>query len=165
GRAGPPASAGHHRLRPPRPRCQRRGAAALRRDHRGRAARLAPPGAAAQPDGRPASPAAALRALITGDSPDPAGPGGAQDRIPGPEPARAAEIRRLTPGGYRWCSEGEPPARAAGLPAPLAPLGQVRPLGPERGVLAVAGIDPGAIGQDGEHPLLQVVHELAETLG
>ena len=34
-----------------------------------------------------------------------------------------------------------------GLPAPLAPLGQVRPLGPECGVLPVSRIDPGAVRQ------------------
>ncbi len=101
GRAGPPAPAGHHRLRRSQPGCQRRRAAALRRDHRGRAAGLAPPGVTAQPDGGHASPARALRALITRDSPDPARRGCAQDRIPGPEPARAAEIRRLTQRRYR----------------------------------------------------------------
>src|SRR6202044_433341 len=50
------------------------------------------------------------------------------------------------------------------LPAAGAPFGDVRALGAERGVLAVAGVDPGAVGQLAEHPLLEVVHELAEPL-
>jgi hypothetical protein len=45
------------------------------------------------------------------------------------------------------------------LPAALAPLGQVRPLGPERGVLPVPRIDPGAVRQPVEdlrhHALVQ----------
>jgi hypothetical protein len=46
-----------------------------------------------------------------------------------------------------------------GLPAALAPLGQVRPLGPERGVRPVPRIDPGAVRQPVEdlrhHALVQ----------
>ena len=46
-----------------------------------------------------------------------------------------------------------------GLPAALAPLGQVRPLGPERGVGPVPRIDPGAVRQPVEdlryHALVQ----------
>lgn len=46
-----------------------------------------------------------------------------------------------------------------GLPAPLAPLFQVRPLGAERGVLPVSRIDPGAVRQPVEdlrhHALVQ----------
>jgi hypothetical protein len=45
------------------------------------------------------------------------------------------------------------------LPAPLAPLFEVRPLGPERGVLPVSRIDPGAVRQPVEdlrhHALVQ----------
>jgi NADPH:quinone reductase len=50
------------------------------------------------------------------------------------------------------------------LPASGAPLRHVRALGSDRGVLAVTGVHPGAVRQLGEHPLLEVVHELAEPL-
>ena len=38
------------------------------------------------------------------------------------------------------------------LPAALFPLGQVRPLGAQRGVVAVAGVDHRRIVVDVEHP-------------
>jgi hypothetical protein len=46
-------------------------------------------------------------------------------------------------------SRGHHPALGDGdcLPAALAPLRQVRPLGPQGGVTAVAGVDPGRVGQ------------------
>src|SRR3954462_6616176 len=46
---------------------------------------------------------------------------------------------------------------AARLPAALAPLRQVRALGAEGGVLAVAGIEPGAVRVNTEQALLDVV--------
>ena len=49
------------------------------------------------------------------------------------------------------------------LPAPVSPLLQVRPFVAERCVLAVTRVDPRAVRQRPEHPLLKVVHELAET--
>jgi hypothetical protein len=48
------------------------------------------------------------------------------------------------------------------LPATGAPLGDVRALGAERRVLAVTGVDPCAVRQLTEDPLLQVVHERVE---
>ena len=40
----------------------------------------------------------------------------------------------------------------------------MRALNAERGVLAVPRVHPGAVRQLGEHPCLEVIHELAETL-
>src|SRR5260370_2828689 len=51
-----------------------------------------------------------------------------------------------------------------GLPAAGAPLGHMGPLHAERGVLAVARVDPGPVRQRAEHPLLEGVHPLAEPL-
>src|SRR5215472_8274053 len=51
------------------------------------------------------------------------------------------------------------------LPAAGAPLGNVRALHTDCGVLAVAGIHPGAIRQFGEDPLLEVGDQAAEPLG
>ena len=36
---------------------------------------------------------------------------------------------------------------ASSLPAPLAPLSEVRPLGAEGRVVAVAGVEPGVVGE------------------
>src|SRR5260370_38626219 len=49
-----------------------------------------------------------------------------------------------------------------GLPAAGAPFGYVGALHAECGVFAVAGVDPGPVRQRAEHPLLEVVHPLAE---
>jgi hypothetical protein len=51
-----------------------------------------------------------------------------------------------------------------GLPAPLSPLLQVRPLGAEGGVAAVAGVDPGLVGQDVEHLRGDITKKRGETL-
>jgi len=56
-----------------------------------------------------------------------------------------------------------------GLPAALAPLGQMRPLRPERGVLAVSRVHPGAVGQRAEdlrhHAVVQRGEALRVLLG
>src|SRR3954454_243463 len=49
-------------------------------------------------------------------------------------------------------------------PAALAPLREVWALGAQRGVLAVPGIDPRVVRQDGEDPLLDVVDQAGEAL-
>src|ERR1019366_2725675 len=60
---------------------------------------------------------------------------------------------------------GPPPAGPPPpLPAAGPPLGRVRALRAEHRVVPVARVDPGAVRQLGEHPLLQVVHELGEPL-
>ena len=51
----------------------------------------------------------------------------------------------------------------ADLPAALAPLREVRPLGAERRVVAVAGVEPGVVGQPVEDLGLDLVDELLRT--
>src|ERR671910_6263 len=51
-----------------------------------------------------------------------------------------------------------------GSPASSAPLSELRSLGADRGVLAVAGIDPGVVRQRAEQPLLDVVDQAGEVL-
>jgi hypothetical protein len=53
---------------------------------------------------------------------------------------------------------------AALLPAALAPFGQVRALGPERGVAAVARVNPGRVGQPPEQLLRDAVVQRLEPL-
>ncbi len=50
------------------------------------------------------------------------------------------------------------------LPAPFAPLPEVRPLLAEDGVVAVPGVEPRLVGQLVEHPRLQVTHQRPEVL-
>ena len=71
---------------------------------------------------------------------------------------------RLRHPGQRAPAAAPSPRPAARSPSPGAPLLNVRALGAQRGVLAVARVHPGAVGQRAEHPFLQVVHELAEPL-
>jgi DNA-binding transcriptional ArsR family regulator/uncharacterized protein YndB with AHSA1/START domain len=51
------------------------------------------------------------------------------------------------------------------LPAPVAPLAQVRPFHAERGVLAVPGVDPGGVGHRVEQPVDHVGEQRGEVLG
>src|SRR6478735_8054249 len=51
------------------------------------------------------------------------------------------------------------------LPASCAPLGEVRALGAQRGVLPVPRVDPRVVRQDVEDPLLDVVDQAGEALG
>src|SRR4051812_35684194 len=54
--------------------------------------------------------------------------------------------------------------RAPDLEAAFAPLGQCGSLGAERRVLAVAGIDPGLVGEPAEQLVLHVVDQRVEVL-
>jgi len=58
----------------------------------------------------------------------------------------------------------ETPRVQACSPAALTPFRHVRPLDPEVGVAAVAGVDHGVVRQYVEHALLQVVHQRVEVL-
>src|SRR6185437_7890590 len=73
--------------------------------------------------------------------------------------ARPTSPPPTTTASYRACT-----AAARPVPSPAAgpPLGHVRALHAERGVLAVARVHPGAVGQLGEDSVLQVADELAE---
>src|SRR3954447_10888906 len=62
------------------------------------------------------------------------------------------------------CVLGMAPPVVGGYQAALAPLPEVRALGAQRGVLAVPGVDPRVVRQDGEEPLLDVVDEAGEPL-
>ena len=53
----------------------------------------------------------------------------------------------------------EATGRRLALPAPLAPLGQVRVLGAEGGVAAMPREDPGRVGQPIEHLRLHAVEQ------
>jgi hypothetical protein len=64
-----------------------------------------------------------------------------------------------------WSAAGGPCHSApSGSATSGAPLLEVRALGAQRGVLAVAGVDPGLVRQGAEDPLLDVVDEAGEPL-
>ena len=78
--------------------------------------------------------------------------------------SRARDISRwesARSGGSSRTSSGWP---SSTLPAAGAPLGQVRTLGAERRVVAVARVEPRVVRQRAEHPLLDVVDERGEVL-
>src|SRR6266567_3288440 len=56
------------------------------------------------------------------------------------------------------------PHAVSWLPAAGAPLGDMRALGADGGVPAMAGVDPGAVRQLGEDAILEIGDELAESL-
>jgi hypothetical protein len=51
------------------------------------------------------------------------------------------------------------------LPAPRAPLREVRPLGPQRGVVAVARMDNGGVVETVENLAFKIIHQRREILG
>ena len=94
--------------------------------------------------------------------------GGRLDPAPGtagPAPVVVPVVRgRRTVGGYR---SGRVRSRLVpcwgGSPAAGAPLGERGALGAERGVLAVAGVEPGLVGQPVEELVLDVVDQRREV--
>src|SRR5512133_1581696 len=84
-----------------------------------------------------------------------------------PNTLRSARRRMAGSAGARVTSpsvRGRPqrPGPRPALPAALAPLGEVRALRADRGVAAVAGIEPGLVGQPLEDLGLDLVDELGE---
>src|SRR5688572_3051842 len=73
----------------------------------------------------------------------------------------------------RWPRAGTrslPPARAAGqymgeLPAPLTPLGEMRSLRAQRGVVSVAGVHHGVVVETVEDLTFKIVHQGCEVFG
>ena len=81
-------------------------------------------------------------------------------------PLELQPITRVKQSGIDKVGERDPPDIREGgrpwpfaLPAALAPFFQVRPLGAERGVGAVAGVDPGGVGQAAEQLGRHVVEQ------
>src|SRR5215217_4694933 len=60
----------------------------------------------------------------------------------------------VAPSSGARCRPGSPPARP--------PLAEMRPLGADRGVLAVPRVDPGLVRECAEQPLLDVVDQAGE---
>ena len=82
-------------------------------------------------------------------------------------PARRGDPRRRTRRAHAAAPE---PSQNGAIrprcsPAAFAPLAQVRALGPERGVVAVAGIHPGRVREPVEQALGHVVDQRGEVRG
>jgi hypothetical protein len=75
----------------------------------------------------------------------------------------AGELRVTIPSGVTRVTR--PPGMHHLVPPALAPLGEVQTLGADRGVLAVAGMDPRVVRQRAEQPCLDVVDEAGEPDG
>src|SRR5512139_2220397 len=80
---------------------------------------------------------------------------------------RSTRVRLWHRGAWdrRADREGGSGGRAGGrLPAPGSPFAQVGPLGAERGVVTVPGVDPRVVVVDVEDPVLDVVDQGLEAL-
>src|SRR4051794_29444764 len=85
--------------------------------------------------------------------------------IPSSTPAPHDARRRGPPPETLYGRTTSKPGRAGrGSPAAGAPLGEVGAFGAERGVLAVARIEPGVVGEAVEQLVLHVVDQGREVL-